>query len=340
MSNKNIIIITLDSFRFNYFNSNNTPNLFNFFTKMGFINSKEHYSNSHCTEPGLFSIIYGELPIKANIMYHYKNKNKQPKHFEYLKKKGYLTHFISGKNVTRKKYNNFGGINAHFIIDVYDEIELLDGNFDHGNPNDELILEKATQFIEKCQQNEQLFLLHCHLYSTHSKYYFPPNFEIYKPILSIDYDHNCGDQVLKKQKKEIINRYLNSVSYSDQLVANFLNKFSSNYIYAIGSDHGEEFWEQNLLGHSEINNFCKERFLTPFFIKTPNSNIQLTLNLSSNITFFQNLIYTLKSEYDKIHDEKVVTLCPANIAIKKRKNINLKKKKNYFKLLNLINKKT
>ncbi|MBP7146892.1 MAG: sulfatase [Acidobacteria bacterium] len=111
---------------------------------------------------------------------------------------------------------------------------------------------------------EQPFYFYVHLIYPHEPYrpppphagHFGPGFE----------------QVRRREKDGIVNRYDEEILYTDQVVGSMLDELQarglvdSTYIVIV-SDHGEAFWEHDLQGHG--NSFFEELLAVPLVVRPP-----------------------------------------------------------------------
>lgn len=213
-----------------------------------------HYSGGHATENGIFSILYGVSP---SYYLSARDQNFKSVFLESLKRANYK---IYG-NASSDMWDWAG---AKFMFEGFDEY----WEYVEKTPvvNDQTILD---QMIKKIDPKQSGFYF-SFFYSTHHNYYYPPEFEIYKPALEETYNHFKGDDELKKDREQIYNRYKNSTRFLDYLLGQYLDKImkifpNKNFSFFFVGDHGEEFWDEGFLGHSAPK-FHNSRTQTPLLV--------------------------------------------------------------------------
>ena len=259
ISKPNILYIVIESLRSDVMTKELTPTLLSLYDTLSTIKSRAHFSSSHVTETGIFSLLYG---IHS---YNYKTfaDNKIPSiAIRMLKANNYI---IQG--VSASRLSNWHG--SGFMINQFDTYK----EFTNGPPNndDQLIVDYLkTNHIHR--QNNNPICQFVFLNSTHHNYYYPASFEFYKPVMPFDYNHFLGDDKLEKDKFKIINRYKNSVKYIDFIVNQIINIYHNdivqhNLIIVITGDHAEEFWDKGFLGHGAPNLYnCRTRVPLIFYL--------------------------------------------------------------------------
>jgi uncharacterized protein len=116
---------------------------------------------------------------------------------------------------------------------------------------------------------------------THFNYYYPPEFEIYKPAFTMDFEIISGKQKkFEKHKEALMNRYKNSILYFDYLFGQLIDELDSqnrlnDTIIVLAGDHGEEFWEHGSFGHTwGLNNKQIQTAATIYYPGIKNSDIE------------------------------------------------------------------
>ncbi len=111
-------------------------------------------------------------------------------------------------------------------------------------------------------------------YATHYFYYYPPEFERFKPVVTNVLDFSSPIfRDLQKNADLIKNRYRNSVLYFDSRADLLLSELESqgrlqNTIVVITGDHGEEFWEHGRFSHTY--GISNEQTMVALFMLFPN----------------------------------------------------------------------
>ncbi|NRB81914.1 MAG: sulfatase-like hydrolase/transferase, partial [Saccharospirillaceae bacterium] len=261
----NIIIIALESWRFDAMSQDITPNIYNI-AQQG-LNFKQHLSAGNVTTKGLFSLFYGISPIYWNDA---KAARSEPVFISHLRQLDYDFAILANQDIERTELKSLF-------------FSQLDSVQSHKN-NNSLLGDKALvdSFKDFVNQSQQPFFSFLFFNSTHHSYYFPENeqkpFEPSEEIEMSSLNNQSDAQIY-------LNQYYNAAYKIDQYVKqiqDFLieqNKWD-NSIVIITGDHAEEFNEQkmNYWGHG--SNFTKYQLQVPLVIHWPNKQLEVNYRTS------------------------------------------------------------
>lgn len=286
---KNILIIHIESLRLDYDNNTYMPYLHSL-APFSTIISKQSFSSSNTTEQNIFSLLYGVNSAGFN---HFQEDSLGSMAFEVLKKAGYSTYGYSASSLKN-------WLKAGFIFKNFDQYT----EFLSENPynDDSVMIEKIKQEY-KSRDITKPHMYYSFLVSTHHNYYYPPAFEKYKPVMDQNTDFYMESNTLEQKKQLVINRYKNSVGYADYNVRKIIKIFekeilADNLILVITGDHGEEFWDKGLIGHS-ANNLYNCRINVPLVFHLPQVK-PITYNFTSNTEIMPTIL-----DYLGVTDSKV-----------------------------------
>ena len=287
----NILIIVAESFRSDVVNENLTPNLNQFYTQYSTIKSEHHYSGSHVSETSVFSILYG---INTYNYHNFSENGIKSAPLAYLKESGYELLGYSANQLA-----NWNG--SSFLISQFDK--YVENPQTTPFLDDSLVVDSLSNF-NKNRDKSKPFCTFVFLNSTHHNYYFPPEFEIDKPVIAQDYNHFLGDDKLEADKVKIFNRYKNSVRYTDHNFKRILDIFHDEIsrgelIVVFTGDHSEEFWDKGLLGHGAANLYnCRTE--VPLLFHLPNTT-ERKYNFTSHQEILPTIIdYLSPSDYSRL----------------------------------------
>lgn len=256
----NIIVILVDSLRFDSLNTKFMPKLTEF--------SKEnwrffsHYSGGNATQPGLFSLFYS---IPSSYWTSALEQKKRPVFFDVLDQNNYKTRVIWSSGIKNPPFDKT------IYLDVKNLSDDTDSTSDIGT-RDKEITELAIDYLKKNTGDKPIYL---NLF-----YNAPHGFcsdqtypEIYPATKS------CSRLMMSNDMDATpyYNRYLNSVHFVDNEIARLLETIESegylkNSIIIISSDHAQEFNDnkKNYWGHA--GNFTKFQIKIPLIIHWPNQS--------------------------------------------------------------------
>lgn len=277
----NIVLIGIDTLRFDAVTPNNMPNLYQFTQPS--LQFKNHYSGGNATQTGLFSLFYS---IPSNNWYSALNHKQPPVFLKKLKALGYHQKIIWATNmrhpkVTKTLYLGVDGLR----MDAAPGADPLAWDKD--------ITQQAIHFLK--QKKTHPYFLHLFYHSPHAFCRTTLFDEYFTPYIKL-----CHRITLNNDTDPIPyrNRYLNVIKSLDHQLAPLLTLMSEpslreNTIIIITSDHGQEFNEnhQNFWGHT--SNYSQYQLQVPLFVLWPGKEKQLIFQQTSHYDIVPTLMQTL-----------------------------------------------
>ena len=267
---KNILVIVIDSWRYDYLTEKITPNIYDFKSlTQEFTN---HKSGSNMTTGGIFSMFYG---IPATYFDSFTGINKGPVLIDEFIKQKYDLNILSSSTIENPPFNK----------NVFTKVNNVQLNTNGNTPaeRDMNIYKSWTNYIANYDQKNPFFGFL--FFDAAHGFDFPKNYKApFNPYLEkVDYlafDDNYDALPL-------INRYKNCLHYIDNLVGNIISQLKEkdilkNTIIVITSDHGQEFNDTKKGYWQHGGNFSKYQINTPFILydsnKAPKKYDYLTLH--------------------------------------------------------------
>ena len=282
---KHLYFLMVESLRRDRLNPDNMPLLTKFVKENGCYVSPRNFSGGHTTEYGIFTAMYGIFGQHFESFYQ---KSIPPFPIQLLKNNGY--EMLGGSASSIKDFNRMGFIQSGYddyreflSKEVYkDDLKMVDWALNRLNPS-------KLQF---------LFLF---FNSPHHDYYYPKEFEIYKPVVPehFNYVALAGKPDLKKQ---FFNKFKNSIRFLDYNVTRFLKsaskKMDNNFIFTLLGDHGEEFWERGFHGHSGPTLIKEKVESTLIICDMKNKKLSSKATFTNHIDIFPSLFSILFPQED------------------------------------------
>ncbi len=275
----NIVVVLVESLRSDMFTPDMMPELSRFAHDQGCDHSAHHYSASHVTDFSFFSLVYG---LHA---YHYLPFAQQhvPSYpLQLLRDNGYAV--VGAASSRLKAWGDLGDLTRQF--DSFAE-------FPGSDPaeRDRQMADWAAAW-RRAHGAERPYFMLLFFDATHHKYFYPPAFERFRPALPLDHSIVTGKVQDPDVRRAFINRYKNSVGYADHLIAQLLGGFASaakdDLVLVVTGDHGEEFWDNGLLGHTAVS-FVNARTQVPLLLCTPEHEAR-TIERSSHVDIMPTLL--------------------------------------------------
>ncbi|MCX7117874.1 MAG: DUF3413 domain-containing protein [Legionellales bacterium] len=290
----NIILIMVDSLRFDSMQSSYMPNVTEF-GKKGW-QFQNHMSGGNATQPGVFSLFYG---IPSNYWTAALKQKKKPVFMDLLARNGYSTRVIWSMEM----------LNPPFHKTVFADLTDLPLN---GAPGDDVgnwdrdTTKKALQFLTS-QQPREPFFLHLFYNAPHGFCREQSFASPFQPTLP-----NCSRMSMGNNIDPLpyYNRYLNSVKFVDEEIGKVLSTiekqgYLKNSIVVFTSDHGQEFNDnhQNYWGH--CGNFTKAQVQIPLIIYWPGEKPRQMTYLTTAYDVSPTLLTRLFSCKNSISDYSI-----------------------------------
>jgi len=232
----NVILIIFESFRHSALGPGMMKEL-DAWTKQG-LRLQRHYSGSNCSHLGLFSLFYGRSPLG----YHNTLDRKiPPQMLESLRQSGYRITLLTAGEM--KGFRRLG----QWINDKSCDAVIEDGDFIVGMhdwpDSDRRKLDRVRNIVTDAQDQPQFVFFY--LLSSHYRYPFPPEFEIFKESASFWRFVNPREQI-----QNHLNRYANSLLFlQHELMKLFQSIDLQRNLIMITGDHGESMGEDGVFTH-------------------------------------------------------------------------------------------
>lgn len=241
----NILFINVEGFRSDMLNPSYTPHLYKFVKEKG-IKLSNHYTTGNNTPGGLYGMLTGLSPF-----YHESLRENECRNIplEVLKKLGYR------QSIYYNSPKNYEYIYRDILEKTEGKFVRVPGSIDEYALREQQLVNKYIEELKNDKSDMPRF--DYYLFNvTHFNYYYPPEFEKFKPAFTMQFQIISGKQEkFEKHKEGLMNRYKNSAYYFDSLINQVLVNLEkmgrlNNTIIVIAGDHGEEFWEHGSFGHT------------------------------------------------------------------------------------------
>ncbi len=226
---------------------------------------EQFISQAPWTLPAHATMFSGLEPTKHGVTAYGRNFSPQTTLFpEILKERGYRTGAVVAALLLAPSFGFDAGFDFYRM-----NIEYLADD----------VAEEGVKWL--CKAKEPVFLF-LHFFDPHYPYKAPQGFlgRFSKPITSMmDFQQRNFFEFEKYLRGErdaldnVIDRYDEEILYADQAVGKFIAELKKRGLYErswifVVSDHGEEFFEHGILGHSTT--MYEELSRVPLIVKAPN----------------------------------------------------------------------
>lgn len=255
----NIVIILLESWRFDVMDEIVSPNIFALSQKSSVF--LEHFCSGNSTVAGVFGLFYGLHPtywtaVKANSV-----RIDNPVFIDALKNNQYNFGIYAKSNFNRHKINDtiFRGIEVHESFAGKTAVE-----------QDKDMTEQLLSFLRDQANDSSRFMAMAFFKSSHFPYYYTENDSIFLPAADLNFMSASDDT----DPLYYLNDYRNSIHYIDRLIGEIIQNLDSlgqmsNTIIIITTDHSDELNDNraNYWGHG--SNFTQYQIKVPLILFIP-----------------------------------------------------------------------
>lgn len=275
----NIVIIGIDTWRFDMMNKTVSPNIEKF--SRAAWTFADNYSGGNSTRPGVFSLFYSISPRYWTAML--------------MQKRGPV--FIHQLIQDHYQMGIFGSASlAYPAFDktVFREVKNLETNTpgDNAEKRDKNITTAFQQFIAK-RDAERPFFSFLFYDAVHS--YCETNTTFPTPFQPEVSDCNRVTLTNDSNPAPYVNRYKNAVLYEDSLVGQVLQTLKkrnllNNTIVIITADHGEEFNDETLDYWGHASAFDPYQVRTPLIVYWPGTQPKVIRHKTSHYDIVPTLM--------------------------------------------------
>jgi membrane-anchored protein YejM (alkaline phosphatase superfamily) len=256
-SRPNIIVIAIDSWRFDAMTARATPNI-NAFSRRG-VRFLQHYSGGNATRIGVFTLFYG---IPGTYWHRVLAERTSPVFIDSLLNQGYSINVFRSAPL----------FSPEFDRTVFARVPNARTRSDGARPAewDRDLTDDFLRFVRARESRSPFFafLFYDGPHSFDVPESFPMEFTPSAPQV------NYLELTRARDPKPYWNRYLNAVRYDDSLVGEVLEELSQrdllrNSVVVITGDHGQEFNDagQGFWGHN--GNYTRYQTQVPLLIFAP-----------------------------------------------------------------------
>ncbi len=254
---KNLVIIVIDTWRFDMLNPLVTPNVFQFSKRAWVFN--QHVSGGNSTGPGIFSLFYGLPPTYWSSM---EAQHQGPVLLQTLLQQHYQMGIFPSATLALPAFNKtvFADLKKYNLV----------GEGDSPYSRDLSVTKRFREFLTTAKKSRQPFFSFLFYDASHTYCAFD-GFAPFKPVIK-----DCDRFALTSTTKiaPFYNRYKNAVYFVDQQVQADIAALEQNHllddtVILITGDHGEEFNDNHLTYWGHGSNFTRYQIQTPLIVYWP-----------------------------------------------------------------------
>ncbi|EPQ9970815.1 DUF3413 domain-containing protein [Vibrio vulnificus] len=281
----NIMLLVVDSWRADTFNSDNTPNMWKYAQSGVVFNN--HIATGNATRTGIFGLFYG---IPGTYWHGFLANQQSPVLIDRLQALDYQLGIFTAAQLRKPEFNQT----------VFTKVENLRIGSEGSRPS-ELDADLTQDWLAWYDQRDKSKPTFSFLfYDAPHGYDFPADFEPkYEPMLKeVNYLKLNNDT----DPTPFFNRYKTSVRYVDSMATKVLDKLKEsgdleNTVVIITGDHGQEMNDNKLNFWGHNSNFTDAQVNVPFAIFGPGVDAAKMQWSSEALTSHQDVVPTLMKHY-------------------------------------------
>ncbi|MDD3147956.1 MAG: sulfatase-like hydrolase/transferase [Candidatus Riflebacteria bacterium] len=260
----NLVMISVESLRRQEFNT--IMPLTKAFAGRGLFLS-QHQSISNISLSSFHSIFRSSFPLNLPFSRH---ETEKIPFQQYLETLGLKSCLVGSSNYQMQRSSFWEG-------------NLCQAQVEKHWQSSPAVLDKLSELLRKPEK----LAVHAYLYNLHFNYYYPPEAEHYKPVISEDINLFLM-QPEGENLQGLANRYANAAIYTDTVLADFLARAEAagrfaDTLFVIFGDHGESLGESGFITHAtgphrkqfEIPAFLLGAGIKPQVVTTPTTHADL-----------------------------------------------------------------
>ncbi|EKO5176669.1 DUF3413 domain-containing protein [Vibrio vulnificus] len=281
----NIMLLVVDSWRADTFNSDNTPNMWKYAQSGVVFNN--HIATGNATRTGIFGLFYG---IPGTYWHGFLANQQSPVLIDRLQALDYQLGIFTAAQLRKPEFNQT----------VFTKVENLRIGSEGSRPS-ELDADLTQDWLAWYDQRDKSKPTFSFLfYDAPHGYDFPADFEPkYEPMLKeVNYLKLNNDT----DPTPFFNRYKTSVRYVDSMATKVLDKLKEsgdleNTVVIITGDHGQEMNDNKLNFWGHNSNFTDAQVNVPFAIFGPGVDAAKMQWSSEALTSHQDVVPTMMKHY-------------------------------------------
>lgn len=281
----NIMFLVVDSWRFDTFNADNSPNLWAL-AQQG-TSFENHVSTGNATRTGIFGMFYG---VPSTYWHSFLANHKSPLFIDRLQKMDYQLGLFASAKLTSPEFDQTVFANVK---------NLRIRSEGKTSPERDINLTKDWKnWYDKRDKSKPVFSFL--FYDSPHAYDFPEGYEHqYTPMLkTINYLELNNDTDVKP----FMNRYKTSVHFTDSLAKQVIDKLKEsgdleNTVLIITGDHAQELNDNKLNYWGHNSNFTAAQTKVPFIVVGPNVPKNKGQEWGSEFTSHEDIVPTLMKNY-------------------------------------------
>lgn len=290
---KDIVLLVIDSWRFDTFNPQVSPNIWALAEEKDALIYQNHISTGNATRTGIFGLFYG---IPGTYWHSFLANQRSPVLMDRLQQLDYQLGIFASAQLVKPEFNQT------VFRNVPDLRIRSQGN--SSPEKDRNLTDDWKQWYTHTELNAPTFSFL--FYDSPHAYDFPADYPHQFNPLSKEINYlTLGNDT---DPEPIFNRYRTSVHFVDSLVKEVTDTLRArgkldDTVIIITGDHGQEMNDNKLNYWGHNSNFTTPQVKVPFIIIDPSMDVQATEQYKTAYTSHEDLVPTLMKNYLGVSSE-------------------------------------
>jgi membrane-anchored protein YejM (alkaline phosphatase superfamily) len=281
----NIMFLIVDSWRFDTFNENNTPNLWALAQKGA--RFEQHVSTGNATRTGIFGLFYG---LPGTYWHSFLANNRAPVFMDRLQGLGYQLGLFASAKLTSPEFDQT-------VFSNVENLRLRSQGKTAPERDIDLTSDWKKWYLARDKSKPVFSFL---FYDAPHAYDFPEEYPHQYQPLSRHINYLELDN--QTDVTPIMNRYKTSVHFVDSLAKQVIDTLEEsgdldNTIIIITGDHAQEFNDNKLNYWGHNSNYTPAQIHVPFAIVGPGVPEHIGTDWGDKFTSHEDVVPTLMKSY-------------------------------------------
>lgn len=281
----NIMFLVVDSWRFDTFNEDNTPNLWALVQKGE--QFENHVSTGNATRTGIFGLFYG---LPGTYWHSFLANHQAPVLMDRLQQMGYQLGLFASAKLTSPEFDQT-------VFSNVDDLRLYSEGDSAPERDIDLTKDWKAWYAKRDKSKPSFSFL---FYDAPHAYDFPEGYpHQYNPLSKQINYLNLDNQT---DVTPILNRYKTSVHFVDSLAKQVIDTLKKagdleNTVIIITGDHSQEFNDNKLNYWGHNSNYTPAQTHVPFAIIGPGIPENIGADWGDEFTSHEDVVPTLMKNY-------------------------------------------
>ncbi|BDH47667.1 choline-sulfatase [Salmonella enterica subsp. enterica serovar Choleraesuis] len=288
---KNIMFLVVDSWRYDTFTKEISPNMYNFTQQQHGVAMSNHFSTGNATRTGIFGMFYG---IPGTYWDAFLSNSIPSLFITTLQKENYNLGVFTSAKVTFPEFDRT-------VFATVKNLRITSKGVTSPERDAQLTKDWISWYKARDTSRPTFSFL---FYDAAHSYEFPANFTKFKPFGDLNYMTLKNDT----DPMPLFNRYKNSVNYIDSVVQSVFDELKAsgtldNTLIIMTGDHAQEMNDNHMGFWGHNGNFTDAQTKVPFIVIGAGDNAAALQQNADKLTSHEDIVPTLMKHYLNVSND-------------------------------------